>query len=356
MTQRQEVGGTGGSSRSLAGCYDVLLVDLDGTVYRGAQAIPGAADALSACAASVLFVTNNAARSPDAVVAQLSGLGIEAAPDRVVTSAQAGARALRSWVDVGEPVLVVGAAALEHEVRAQGFVPVRRYEEGVRAVVQGFSPDVGWRDLAEASLVLGNGGAWVATNTDTTLPSERGLLPGNGSLVSVLTTATGSVPSVAGKPGRRIFDDAVRVSGARRPLAVGDRISTDIAGAAAAGIDSLLVLTGVSSKADLIRAPRGARPTYAASCLGDLAAEPDAVRIAPHPDWDVQVSGGVLRARYAGPLPIDSEPGPGGWASAAFADRALRAVSAAAWKADFDGEVLGADPISRELAGQWNGR
>ncbi|MDN5760522.1 MAG: hypothetical protein L0H59_18710, partial [Tomitella sp.] len=162
--------------------YDVLLIDLDGTVYRGANVIPGARDALANADATQYFVTNNASRSPEAVAAHLLALGIEVTPDAVVTSAQAGARLVAGTVPEGGRVLVVGASALEDEVRSTGLTPVRDFEPGVAAVVQGFAPEVGWRDLAEAALAIRAGGWWVATNVDTTLPSERGLLPGNGSL------------------------------------------------------------------------------------------------------------------------------------------------------------------------------
>jgi glycerol 3-phosphatase-2 len=177
-------------------------------------------------------------------------------------------------------VLVVGAEALRAEVRDAGLVPVERLEDGPAAVVQGYGPDVGWRILAEASLAVRSGALWMATNTDRTLPSPRGPLPGNGSLVSVLRTALSREPDViVGKPAPALFQTAASLSGSTRPLAVGDRLDTDIEGAVGAGMDCLLVLTGVSGPADLLHAPPERRPTYVAADLSGLFGDAEAVRI-----------------------------------------------------------------------------
>src|SRR6185436_19331771 len=148
------------------------------------------------------------------------------------------------------------------------------------AVVQGYGPDVGWRILAEAALSVRAGAIWVATNTDRTLPSPRGPLPGNGSLVAVLRTALDREPDlVVGKPEPALFTTAAASSGARRPLVVGDRLDTDIEGAVGAGMDSLLVLTGVSGPAELLAAPPERRPTYVSADLSGLFGEASAARI-----------------------------------------------------------------------------
>jgi glycerol 3-phosphatase-2 len=146
-------------------------------------------------------------------------------------------------------------------------------------VVQGYGPKVGWEQLAEASVAIRGGAEWVATNTDRTLPSPRGPLPGNGSLVAVLVTALDRQPDVVvGKPEPTLFEQIARARGANRPLVVGDRIDTDIEGARRAGMDSLLVLTGVSQEADLANAPDGQHPTYVAANLTGLFASPEDVR------------------------------------------------------------------------------
>jgi HAD superfamily hydrolase (TIGR01450 family) len=228
----------------------------------------------------VAFATNNASRRAADVAALLSGMGVPAAPAEVLTSAGAAAAMLAERLPAGAPVLVVGAEALRAEVRDVGLTPVDRFEDSPAAVVQGFGPDVGWRILVEAALSVRAGATWMATNTDRTLPSTRGPLPGNGSLVAVLRTALDREPDVVvGKPAPALFTTAAALSKARRPLVVGDRLDTDIEGAVGAGMDSLLVLTGVSGPAELLAAPPERRPSYLAQNLSDLFAPEDQVRV-----------------------------------------------------------------------------
>lgn len=268
--------------------YDALLLDLDGTVYRGDSPVPGASEAIHAAhraGVGVRFVTNNASRRPEDVADHLNRLGIPAKHDEITTSAQAGAGLLTSRVSPGADVLVVGTDALAAEVGARGFSPVRTYSDTVAAVVQGLSRDVSWHELAEASLAIRAGALWIACNADATLPTERGLLPGNGAMVAAVRAATDAEPLVAGKPERPLMDDAITAAGARHPLAVGDRLDTDIAGANNVGIDSLLVLTGVATPTDLLTAPPRLRPTYVAADLSHI--EQDDLMITDDPDWDV---------------------------------------------------------------------
>ncbi len=158
-------------------------------------------------------------------------------------------------------MLVTGSAALRSAVEGVGLRVVASSEDRPDAVVQGYSPDLRYADLAEAALAVRAGALWVATNTDSTLPSARGLLPGNGSLVALVATATGRRPIVAGKPQLPMHAEGVRRTGAKNPLVVGDRLDTDIEGANVADTDSLLVLTGVTAAADLVDAPVEHRPT-----------------------------------------------------------------------------------------------
>ncbi len=201
-----------------------------------------------------LYVTNNASRSPAEVAQHLLELGFAAEPDDVVTSAQSAAHLLAAQLRPGAAVLIVGTDALAAEVRGVGLEPVRQWSDGPVAVVQGHSPQTGWSDLAEAALAIRNGALWVAANVDLTLPSERGLLPGNGSMVAALRAATNQEPQVAGKPQPTLLNDALARGTFQTPLVVGDRLDTDIAGANAAGLPSLMVLTGVSTAEDMIRA------------------------------------------------------------------------------------------------------
>lgn len=257
----------------LLAAFDVLLVDLDGVVYLGPDPVPGAADALNRArnaGVRIVFVTNNAARPPHEVADQLSELGVNAKPDDVMTSATAAAVQLASRHPAGSPVLVVGGAGVREALSTVGLHPVDAAEDQPVAVLQGFAPEVGWSMLAEAAVAIRGGAAWLATNADATLPSPRGPLPGNGSLVAALATATGRRPEVIGKPQPALFTAALAISGGSRPLVIGDRLDTDIAGAVAASLPSLLVLTGVSSPMDLLAAPADQRPTYIGRDLGVL--------------------------------------------------------------------------------------
>jgi HAD superfamily hydrolase (TIGR01450 family) len=266
-----------GSDRPLADVHDVALVDLDGVLYVGPEAVPGAPDAVLAVRAAgmrVAYVTNNAARTPEAVAAHLSELGVPAVADDVVTSAQAVARMVAAQVPPGSPVLVVGGDGLDSAVTACGLRPVRRADDAPAAVVQGFSPDVGWRLLAEGTYAVNAGAPWFASNLDTTLPTPQGRAPGNGALVGVIAAATGRRPVAAGKPETPLHEEAVRRTGASDPLVVGDRLDTDVEGANRAGAPSLLVLTGVSTPADLVQAERPLRPTYVSRDLRSGLLEP----------------------------------------------------------------------------------
>ncbi|MEU0871746.1 HAD-IIA family hydrolase [Nocardia brasiliensis] len=252
--------------------YEALLLDLDGTLYRGPVVIEGAPAALAAEGAQrLVYVTNNASRSPATVAAHLADLGFPATTDDVVTSAQAAARLLAERLAPGAEVLVVGTDDLAAEVTTVGLRPVRRFDGAApAAVVQGHSPQTGWPELAEAAYALRAAALWVAANTDKTLPNERGLAPGNGAMVAALRTATDLEPMVAGKPFAPLMEDALVRAGTRSALVVGDRLDTDIEGANAVGLESLLVLTGVSTLDELKDAAAEFIPTYVADSLDAL--------------------------------------------------------------------------------------
>lgn len=253
---------------------DAVLADLDGVVYAGPGPIPYAVDALNAAgrARRLGYITNNAARTDISVAAHLTELGLQVAPDDVITSPQAAMRLLSTLIPAGSTILVVGGEGLVVEAEKAGFQVTHSADDEPRAVVQGFAPEVGWKQLAEAAYALktpeDEGGIpWIATNTDWTIPQARGLAPGNGTLVSAVHTAVGRLATVAGKPETPIFEEAIARFGARHPLFIGDRLDTDISGANRAGIDSALVLTGVDRPKHVLAAPEGSRPTY---ILGDL--------------------------------------------------------------------------------------
>lgn len=295
------------SSASLLDLHDAVLLDLDGTVYHGIRPIDGAAAGIEAAhdaGVAVRFVTNNASKAPHQVAAHLRDLGVPARADEVATSAQAGASLLAALVPPETVVLVVGSGALEAEVRAVGLRTARGFTGEIGAVIQGHSRDTGWAELAEACLAIRAGARWVACNADPTVPTERGLLPGNGSMVAALRTATDAVPEVAGKPEPGLFTEAALAAGAGRPLVVGDRLDTDIAGAAAAKMDSLLVFTGVSTPHDVLAAPEGQRPRYLAPDLTSLSAHAASLAMGPRDGWHIDVDGDALRVGGAGD-PLD---------------------------------------------------
>ena len=248
---------------------DAVLADLDGIVYKGADAIPFAVESLNRAAETlrVGYITNNASRTDASVAGHLSELGLSVRPEDVVTSPQAAVVLLADLVPAGSTILVIGGEGLTTEVERAGFRLTRSAEDSPAAVIQGFAPTVGWEQLAEASFALHAGIPWVATNTDWTIPVARGIAPGNGTLVSAVHTAVGRLPVVAGKPERAIFDAATARFGSANPLFLGDRLDTDIKGANAAGMESAHVLTGIDRAKQLLAADATLRPTYV---LGDL--------------------------------------------------------------------------------------
>jgi len=307
------------SARPLVEEHDALLLDLDGVVQLDDEPVAGAPATIKdvrARGVRIAFLTNNAARSPAEVVSRLSALGVDADEREVVTSAMAAADLLAQRLAGGSHVLVVGGSGLLTAVHDVGLTPVQHDDETVAAVVQGWSPDVDWRLLAEACVALRRGVPWIATNDDKTLPSPRGPLPGNGSLVATLTTATDRTPTeVVGKPRRALFDTACRMSDATRPLVVGDRLDTDIAGARAAGLPTMLVLTGVSRPRDVLAAAPDSRPSYLGASLADVTQ--------PHPN--VVVADSTAHCRDAS-VTADGEV-----IAAGAAVDGLRAAAVLAW-------------------------
>jgi HAD superfamily hydrolase (TIGR01450 family) len=313
---------------TLAQEHDCLLLDLDGTVFRGHQPTEGSVETLAGVAARTLFVTNNASRGPAEVAENLAAMGFNAHADDVVTSAQSAARLLASQIAADSAVLVIGTESLAEEIRHVGLRPVRTFADKPTAVVQGHSPHTGWADLAEAALAIRDGALWVAANVDRTLPSEVGLLPGNGAMVAALEAATDQRPQVAGKPQPPLMLDALARGDFQRPLVVGDRLDTDISGAGAAGLPSMLVLTGVSTAADMVYADAAERPDYLAPDLRSLDASSAGLRIAPQDAWRVEVGPNAATVHWTGgdaedPLSV------------------VRAVASAVWDSSLDGVRFG---------------
>jgi HAD superfamily hydrolase (TIGR01450 family) len=315
--------------------YDVALLDLDGVVYIGGIAIPGAPEALQRARKQgmrLAYVTNNASRTPAAVAALLSGMHVPAEPEDVVTSAQAAARLLAEKLPPGANVLVIGAMALRLAVRERGLNPVTTAAAGPQAVVQGYGPGISYQTLAEGGLAVRNGAFYVGTNADSTLPGPHGIQPGNGSLLQVIIHATGVRPVIAGKPEPPLHRESVIRTGAKRPLVIGDRLDTDIEAGHRAECDSLLVLTGVTHPAEAVTAPGHQRPTYIGENLGAL--------LEPYPEVaradDGCACGGWIASRERnGRLAINGT---------GKAIDGLRALCSAAWSAP--------EPVSGEQAEQ----
>jgi glycerol-1-phosphatase len=324
--------------------YDCLLLDLDGTVFRGHEPTEGAVDTLSAVTSRKLYVTNNASRSADEVAQHLRAMGFSATPDDVVTSAQSAARLLASRLPAGAAVLIVGTESLAGEVKAVGLKPVRKWSDDPVAVVQGHSPETAWSDLAEAALAIRGNAFWVAANVDVTLPSERGLLPGNGSMVAALQAATDREPTVAGKPQPRLLTDALSRGEFRNPLVVGDRLDTDIAGASAAGLPSLMVLSGVSTAAEVVRAIIGERPNYIAADLRSLFDRADLLRVGPNQAWRVDIGESAVTVHNTGTEPRDSLT-------------VVRALASAVWNSSLIGQpfaIVAGDYVARRALERWS--
>lgn len=285
--------GPPGTAGSLLAAYRGLVCDLDGVVYRGAAEVPYAVPALTAAGRSVgvVYATNNASRPPEEVARQLRGFGLELTADQVVTSSQAGAAHLAQLLPPGAPVLAVGGDGVRLALEEVGLTVVLpaagHHSRGseVAGVLQGYGSQVRAADLAEASYAVAAGAVWVATNRDATLPTDRGVAPGNGMLVDAVARATGRQPVVVGKPEAPLYATSVtRLDAASSEvLAVGDRLDTDILGAMAAGLDSLWVLTGVDDLTSLAGAVGRPRPTYVAPDLRALA-RPRPV-VTPSGDW-----------------------------------------------------------------------
>lgn len=324
---------------TLCAAYDTALLDLDGVVYIGGDAVPHAVASLESARDAgmrLAYVTNNAARTPETVADHLTRLGLPSGPADVVTSAQAVARLIAERVPAGAPVLMAGGPGLRVALEERGLRVVESADDEPAAVVQGFGgPGMPWGQLAEAATAVGRGVPWFASNTDLTIPSSRGVAPGAGAAVEVVRIATRWMaeppePLIAGKPRTPMHRETVLRTGAERPLVVGDRLDTDIEGAHAGGVDSLLVLTGLTDAATLLTARPVHRPAYVARDLRALLEPQPAVTGDPGAGfhcggWRATAGDAELELEGRGE-PLDG----------------LRALCAAAWTAGGTG-VCGLD-------------
>jgi len=322
-----------GSAQPLHTAFDAALVDLDGVAYRGPNAIPTAPAALNGARAAgmrLVYVTNNASREPHEVAHHLTALGIPTGPDEVLTAAQAVARLMAADLDPGATVLAVGGKGLRSALMEFGFTLVASADDGPDAVVQGFVPEISWRELAEAAYAIQGGARYFASNLDLTLPNDRGIAPGNGSLVGAVVNATVVVPQSAGKPEPTMFHLAAALVGSVRPLAIGDRLDTDLKGARAAGMPGLLVFTGVSSAKDAVMAPADQRPSFIGEDLRCLD-EPHPVPSRVGDVWRVGSASASVEGRS---LVVDGD-----------GIDAVRAACAAVWAASDRGASVDVESV-----------
>ncbi|WP_062078549.1 HAD-IIA family hydrolase [Demequina globuliformis] len=318
-----------GTAQPLYEAHDAALVDLDGVAYRGPHAIPSAPGAIQAAreaGMAMVFVTNNASREPGTVAAHLSDLGMPTREHEVLTAAQAVSLMVKDALPAGSAIYVVGGQGLRTALTQVGMTLVDSAADNPVAVVQGFHPDVSWKELAEASYAIRQGAQFFASNMDLTIPNDRGVAPGNGSLVNVVITATGVTPPSAGKPAPEMFTLAARQAEASRPMVIGDRLDTDLKGGRAAGFPGLLVLTGVNDGRDAVLAPADQRPSYIGADMRCLAHAHEAP-VGADGEW---TSGDATARVVNGRLQVT---GPWGL------DR-IRAACAAAWEfADAGGDL-----------------
>ena len=324
------------SEQPLTEAYDVAVLDLDGVVYVGPEAVPGASEALNAAQSGgmhLAFVTNNAARTPDEVGAHLRELGVDAHDEDVVTSAQAAARLLGHQLDPGSKVFLIGGHGLEEALRERGLEPVTEPSEDVAAVVQGYGPEMPWKRVVQGAILVRSGLTWVASNTDMSIPTATGVGPGNGTLVRLVAEFAEREPQVAGKPMAPLFEETITRVGGQHPLLVGDRLDTDIEGAATMGWDSLLVLTGVTGLEEIARAGQAERPTYIGRDLATLADAHEA----PEARQDGVSQGGWRATVHDGRLEVDGEGSVDDW---------WRVAAVAAWRhLDDTGQPVGTEGV-----------
>ena len=274
----------------------LLLVDLDGVVYRGAEPVPGVPAVLAARAAKgddVVYVTNNSMWYRTDYVTRLSGMGAPVNPDHIISSARATALYLREYEAGVRKVLVVGGAGLVHELEDVGIEVVysgdaaERWKQNGRdaraavgpvdAVVVGLDTDFTYGRLACAAASVRAGAKFIATNRDPVYPLEKGLMPGAGSVVAAIVAATSTQPTSLGKPEPLLLEVAAHAVG-RKPneaVMIGDSMVTDIPAAIAVGARSVLMLTGITTRAQLDRVAAADRPTEIAANADELAAALD---------------------------------------------------------------------------------
>lgn len=268
-----------------------LIIDMDGVLWHGTQAIPGLVDffkTLDELQIRYILATNNASLTPEQYVTKLAGMGVMVAQNKILTSGIATALYLSAQVNPAQTrVFVVGEDGATQPLLERGFTLTGLYEvnnsdkpaqKGADIVVCGKDETLTWAKLATATLNIRAGAKFIGTNADTTLPTEHGITHGNGAILAALEVATGVTPTIIGKPEPIIYQQALNLLGVTpdETVALGDRLETDILGAVRTGIRSIMVLTGVSTEDDLKAADY--QPTWV---MPDIRAVTQALRSMP---------------------------------------------------------------------------
>ena len=236
----------------LAERFDGLLIDLDGVVWIGREPVPGSVEALRSLQESgkrIVFVTNNPGRLPQAYVERLGELGVTVGPEQIVTAGIAVARLAGEAAGEGGSAFVIGASPLKEMVAATGTKLLKGEEaEAADVVVVSGHKGFDYGELKAAKFALDRGAQLFATSHDPTMPYPGGELPGTGAVLAAVEVASGRQATIAGKPERHLFEMAREAAGGGRLAMVGDRISSDIDGGRAAGLETILVLSGTTSR------------------------------------------------------------------------------------------------------------
>ena len=249
-------------------------------LWRGDTAMPGLVaffDTLRQLDIGFILATNNATKTADEYVQKLANMGVTILAEQILTSATTTAAYLADRYPTGTAIYIIGTSSLHKTMKDQGFhiIAANEVEAGAKAhlVVVGFTPFLEYKELAMGSLLVHKGARFIGTNPDPSIPSEIGPLPGAGAILAAISAATGVQPFIVGKPGPTIFEEAIdRLAGSKNNTAmVGDRLSTDIAGAKDAGLSTILLLSGISSRKDI--GDSGVKPDYVFSDIQQLARE-----------------------------------------------------------------------------------
>ena len=237
-----------------------LIIDMDGVLWKGSQALPGLTDffqALRDLKIPFLLATNNASLTQDQYIDKLASMHVAVSPYEILTSSMATACYLSEQIDPkSSRVFVIGEDGLRQPLIEKGFTLIDCYQNNAEPadfVICGLDRQLIWDKLVNASLHLSAGAKFIATNADTSLPTERGTILGNGAILAALQAATQIKPTIIGKPEPIMYQQAINMLGISpdKTVAIGDRLNTDILGAVNTGIRSLMVLTGISTEADL---------------------------------------------------------------------------------------------------------